>query len=130
MKTIITHFSPDLDALTACWLITKYLPDWKTADIKFVPAGSTFANLPPDDNPELIHVDTGFGRFDHHQSDSYTSASQLVFDNLLKNKFVSGKDQEPLTRLVNLVTEFDNFQEYFYPEPHADRYNFLLHETI
>lgn len=130
MKLIVTHFSPDLDALTACWLVVKYLPDWKSAEIKFVPAGSSLDNQPSDDNPEIIHVDTGFGRFDHHQTDSFTSASQLVFDHLLKNKFIGGKFQEPLLRLVKLVTEFDHFQEYFYPEPFADRYNFLLHETI
>ena len=130
MKLIVTHFSPDIDALTACWLIKRFLKGWDEAEIKFIPAGSALNNKPPDDNPEIIHVDTGLGKFDHHQTDSFISASQLVLDHLLKNKFISSKDHEPLIRLVKLVTEFDHFQEYFYPEPYADRYNFLLHETI
>jgi nanoRNase/pAp phosphatase (c-di-AMP/oligoRNAs hydrolase) len=67
MKILVTHFSPDLDAISSCWLIKRYLPDWHTASIKFVPAGQTFENKPVDSVSNIIHVDTGLGRFDHHQ---------------------------------------------------------------
>lgn len=130
MKTLVTHFSPDLDAITSCWLIKKYLPGWKNALIKFVPAGSSLNNQQADVNPEIIHVDTGLGKFDHHQTDSFTSASRLVFDHLCKKKFIGSKDLEAQERLISLVTEFDHFREYFYPEPSSDRYTLLLHEVV
>ncbi len=55
MKTIVTHLSPDLDAIASCWLIKKYLTDWDSAEIRLVPAGTTLNNEPPDDNKEIIH---------------------------------------------------------------------------
>jgi hypothetical protein len=58
------------------------MPGWKSAEFKFVQAGETLDNLPPDNNPEIIHVDTGFGKFDHHQTDKETCASKLVFEYL------------------------------------------------
>ncbi len=130
MKTIVTHISPDLDALTSSWLIKKYYPGWKNAIIKLVPAGSTLGHKDPDADPEIIHVDTGFGKFDHHQADEFTSASMLVYKFLTSEKNISLKDNEALGRFITLVTELDHFREYFYPDPSADRYNILLHEII
>ena len=40
------------------------------ADLAFVPAGSTWQGQAVDVNPTVIHVDTGGGRFDHHQRKS------------------------------------------------------------
>lgn len=130
MKIIVTHISPDLDALTCCWLIKKYFPGWKDAIIKLVPAGSTLNGKDPDADPQIIHVDTGFGKFDHHQTDEFTSASLLVYTFLSEKKFVGPKDNQALVRFVKLVTELDHFREYFYPEPASDRYNILLHEIV
>ena len=31
--------SPDLDAIGSVWVIKKFLPGWKDADVEFVPAG-------------------------------------------------------------------------------------------
>ncbi|OGK24645.1 hypothetical protein A3A46_01260 [Candidatus Roizmanbacteria bacterium RIFCSPLOWO2_01_FULL_37_13] len=130
MKTIVTHFSPDLDAISSCWLIKKFLPGWQNALIKFVPAGSTLNNLPPDDNPEIIHVDTGLGKFDHHQTNIKTCSAEKILDYLKKNGLIKMKLLEPLTRLVSFVIEDDHFLEVYYPEPEADRYEFLLNNTI
>lgn len=130
MKIIVTHISPDIDALTSCWLIRKYLPGWNKAEIKYVPAGSTLDDKPPDRNPDIIHVDTGLGKFDHHQTDSYTSATLLVFLHLKEKDLLPKKETFPLERFINLITEFDQFQDYFYPESTSDHYALLLNDCL
>ena len=119
MKTIVTHIGPDLDAACAIWLIKQCIPGWVDAALQFVPAGKTLNDIPADSNSEIIHVDTGFGKFDHHQSDADTCASQLVFESLEK------KD-EALERLVRVVNDIDHFREVYLPNPMSDLYDFGL----
>lgn len=72
------------------------------ADLQFVPAGRTYNDQPPDSDPQIIHVDTGGGRFDHHQrADTSLSASELV------RRAVAPHDLA-LARMVNHVTRLDN----------------------
>lgn len=130
MKTIVTHLSPDLDAITACWLIQRFLPDWKEAEIKFVPAGATLDNQPVDSDKNIIHVDTGLGRFDHHQTDNHTSAANCVFEFLVKNDHVKPAIKNPLSKIVGFVTDTDQFEEVNFPDPAADRYDFCLHQIV
>ncbi|OGK40523.1 hypothetical protein A3A74_02940 [Candidatus Roizmanbacteria bacterium RIFCSPLOWO2_01_FULL_35_13] len=122
--------SPDLDAITSSWLVKKFLPGWQDAEIKFVPAGLTLNGIPPDDNQEIIHVDTGLGKFDHHQSNDKTCASKKVLDYLKKEGNIRSKLFKPFDILVNFVTEDDHFLEVYYPEPESDRYEFLLNNLI
>ncbi|PIP64831.1 hypothetical protein COW96_00400, partial [Candidatus Roizmanbacteria bacterium CG22_combo_CG10-13_8_21_14_all_33_16] len=44
MKIIVTHLTPDLDAITACWLVKNFMPGWKNAEIITIPAGTTYQN--------------------------------------------------------------------------------------
>lgn len=126
MKTIVTHIGPDLDAITSVWLLKTFLPEWHEASIAFVPAGKTFKNDPPDADPEIIHVDTGFGKFDHHQTDADTCAAKLVYEEVVKTH---GQD-EALLRLVNLVNDIDHFREVFFPNPAADFWDLSLVNQI
>jgi len=119
MKTIITHFAPDLDAITSVWLLKTFVPDLKEAAIAFVPAGKTLHGMAPDSDPEIIHVDTGFGKFDHHQANDDTCAALLVYQSL-------GKKDEALERLLHVVNDVDHFREVFYPNPTADFYDLSL----
>lgn len=130
MKTIVTHLSPDLDSITSCWLIKYFLPGWKEAEIKFVPAGSTLENKPPDGNPDIIHLDTGMGKFDHHQKNDYTSATKLVFEFLSEKKDFNLKVKKPLERIINFVNDIDHFAEVDFPSPTSDVYDFSLHQII
>ncbi len=130
MNLIVTHQSVDLDSITSCWLIKRFLPDWKDALLAFVPAGSTLHNEPADSNPSVIHVDTGLGKFDHHQSDEYTSAAKLVYEYLVREGHIAPKLQKPLEKLVSVVNESDHFAEVFYPDASSDRYDFLLSQII
>lgn len=130
MKTLVTHTSPDLDAITSCWLIQTYLPGWDKADLMFVPAGTTLNNKDPDKNPEVIHVDTGYGKFDHHQTGDFTCASRKVFDYLVIKKYIPERDLSGLDRLITFVTDDDHFMEATYPNPTADMYDLLLSNIV
>lgn len=130
MKCIVTHLSPDLDSITSCWLIKRFLPSWKKAKIILVPAGSTLNNKPPDENPEIIHVDTGMGRFDHHQTEENTCATKKVFEHLIEKKYLKQSQIRPLERMVEFVNLIDHFQEVYFPQPRSDHYDFSLHQII
>ena len=82
MFTIVTHHNPDLDAVTSVWLIKRFLPNWQSAQLCFVPAGKTADDKPPKSDPRILHVDTGFGMLDHHQSDEHTSAAKKTYQYL------------------------------------------------
>jgi len=130
MNTLVTHISPDLDAAAACWLVRKYLPGWDDAAVSFVPAGKTLAGEPPGSNPAVMHVDTGMGAFDHHQTNKRTSATGLVFEHLIKKGCIPDKETEAVSRVVDYVTDVDHFAEVAYPEATSDRYDFCLHQLV
>lgn len=129
MKTIVTHMSPDADAITSIWLIKFFLPGWKHAGIAFVPAGSTFKNQLVDSHRSIIHVDTGLGRFDHHQTNEDTCAAQKVFNFLRVEKHIT-KNIEALKRMVAFINDIDHFMDVFFPDPSADRYTFLFDSIL
>lgn len=130
MKTLVTHNSPDFDALVACWLIKRFLPNWQKALLKFVPAGSSLDNKLPDENSNIIHIDTGLGQFDHHQTKEFTSATKLVFQYLNNNHYIKYKNQSTLERIVNFVNQIDHFKEVDFPDPTSDRYDFCIYQVI
>jgi hypothetical protein len=72
------------------------------ADIFFVPAGETLHNQPVDADPQIVHVDTGGGRFDHHQAaDCSLCAAELVRRAVVP-------DDAVLQQLVSKVIRLDN----------------------
>lgn len=129
-KTIVTHVSLDFDGIPAIWLLKKFHPDFADASLAFVPAGQTYNNQPPDSDPNIIHVDTGLGRFDHHQTADFTCAAQLVYEWLIQEGYVSAND-EALARLIRIITELDQgWDNYKWPEAENDRYEFSLHNLL
>lgn len=130
MKTIVTHISPDMDAIASAWLLKRYLPSWESADLAFVPAGETYQNARPDSDPDIIHVDTGLGNFDHHQLSQRTSATKRVFDYLEQKGHINNKDCEAVRQMVIFTTEIDNFGEVNFHDPTDIKYAFCLHEFI
>ncbi|MBI4137417.1 hypothetical protein HY469_05135 [Candidatus Roizmanbacteria bacterium] len=147
-KYIVTHANPDQDAVSSIWLIMRFWAGWENADLVFVPAGETLESFRKKDpqayqsidvaKSDMVHVDTGFGEFDHHQTDKETCAAQLVFEKTIKNN--AGKkisidnleltirkaSSEVLERMTLFINEIDHFREVFYPEANHDRYQFLL----
>jgi hypothetical protein len=132
MKIIVTHFNPDLDAVASIWIIKKFLPVWSKAKIEFVPAGETFQGLPVDSNPEILHVDTGLGELDHHQTDEFVCAAQLCWKKVVQNKNIHLKklDKEAVERLLDVVCQIDHGREIVWPESKEDRFCLFLEEII
>ena len=134
MKTIVTHFAPDVDAITSVWLLKKFLPVWSKAEIAFVAAGKTFDNSVVDSDPDVMHVDTSMGKLDHHQIDDGSCAAQRTLEYIKKTKNSKLKTQkfedEALERLVDVVNDIDHFREVYYPNPTADFYDFSLVSTL
>lgn len=127
---IVTHKSVDLDAVTSCWLIKRFYPNFKNARIFHVDAGHTYMEQVVDSNAHIIHVDTGFGRFDHHQTDEFTCASKKIFLWLINNVELKIHIQDGLSRMVEFVTQIDHFQEVFFPEPTNDMYEFNMFQIV
>jgi hypothetical protein len=151
MKIVVTHTSPDWDAIGSVWLIKKYLPGWSEATVEFVPAGqriegsniqdgSDFPKASSDeDDPiekigedEVVHVDTGMGPLDHHQtSDQNVSGTSRVWDFVKEEARKSGiniskEHEEAVSRIVRIIVDIDHFKEVFWAEPDADYHEFSL----
>lgn len=127
MRTIVTHFAPDIDAVTSVWLLKTFLPVWREADIAFVSAGKTLGGMIPDSDSEILHVDTGLGMLDHHQSNENTCAARKTLEYIKKELTAQNNsdwENEALERLVDVVNDIDHFREVHYPTPTADFYEF------
>lgn len=127
MKAIVTHFSPDLDAICSVWLIKRFLPNWENAKIFFVCAGETLNGMLVDKDPDIIHVDTGLGKFDHHQTQQDTCAAKKVL------KFIEKKlkiEDEALQRIVSVTNSIDHFRQVYWPDPDADYHYFNIVSII
>lgn len=123
-KLIVTHFNPDLDAITAIWLIRKFGPDWGKAKLAFVSAGDTYQGQAVDSDPNVLHVDTGLGELDHHQTNDFICAAQRC-DSKIKNV-----EKEALERILEIVCETDHGRDISWPEAENDRYLFFLEDIL
>jgi len=133
MKRIVTHINPDLDAVASTWLIKRFLPGWENAEVSFCQAESTFENKAVDSDPDVLHVDVGLGKLDHHQRNDFTSAIKLSLDFLLekrKTEEISSLDLEALKLIAETVNEIDNARDLNWPEVKNQRYEFYLHSLL
>lgn len=130
MKTIVTHQSPDIDAITSVWLVRRFLSGWKDARCVFVSAGQTLDGADPDIHPDIMHVDTGFGLYDHHQNNDDTCAAEKVFKHIQKKKDLKAMDAIALERIVAVVNRYDHFKEVFLEPANDDMYDFSLANLI
>ena len=144
MKIVVTHNSPDWDAITSVWLIKRFLRNWENAEVKFVPAGERLGvNRPRRSdaqdlrglasetiekmgNDEVIHVDTGLGPLDHHQTqDGNVSAASLAFD-FVREAITNEEKRVAVERIVRVVVDIDHFGEVFWANPAADYHEFSM----
>src|SRR5689334_11369083 len=116
-KIIVTHIHPDLDAIMSAWLLVRFnQPQFGDAKFEFVPAPTTYKGLPADNDPNVVHVDVGLGKFDHHQPGKLaTCASQLVWEDLVAEKLVSEEDTS-LQEMIKIAYEIDTFADCYWPE--------------
>lgn len=128
-KIIVTHFNPDLDALAAVWLLKRFFPSWKEAELKFIPPGKYLIDdQPVDSNPDVFYVDTGQGKFDHHQTNDFICAASLVWD-FIKEE-TGKKEDEAIKRLIEIVNQVDHAYDLTWPEVENDRYELMLHMVL
>ena len=141
MRIIVTHTAPDMDAVTSVWIIKRFLSDWSDAGVKFVPAGSKFKDKPviPDSDfgnaiekygeDEIVHVDTGMGPLDHHQtSDENVCGASRCLDYVLQSGSKELKDEKlkAIKRIVKVVVDVDHFREVFRPDPLSDYHDLSI----
>ncbi len=136
MKVIVTHMSPDWDAISSVWLIKKFLPGWESAEVKFVPAGQRINNSESSESiekigdDEVIHVDTGLGPLDHHQTqDTAVSAASVTWDYVLSQIEKSGgsltpQHKEAVSRIVKIIVDTDHFKEVYWADAAEDYHEF------
>ncbi|MCA9369621.1 MAG: hypothetical protein H6774_03130 [Pseudomonadales bacterium] len=136
-KLIVTHHAPDLDAITATWLLKRFdSRQYADAHIAFVNPGDTITLEEAEQFGlqlhEVTHVDTGLGTFDHHQPErggQMICAASLVYDYLLE-RYPDYKHDQALAEIVSYATEIDHFQEITWPEPDNTRYLAMIQELI
>jgi hypothetical protein len=141
MKIIVTHLSPDWDAIGGVWIIRRFLKGWENASVEFVPAGGRSVrvkDLPVDDtiqvvgHDEIIHVDTGLGPLDHHQtSDTTQSGTGRAWEYVQEQRHTSGqylKDSQEaaVSKVVKFIVDTDHFKEVFWPDAANERYEFTI----
>jgi len=140
MKVVVTHMRPDLDAVGSVWAIKRFLPNWEDAEVKFVPAGQKLGIEKPTESTqviekngtdEVIHVDTGLGPLDHHQTgDDNTCAAKRSWQWAIHERGGSKPEIEAGDRLMDIVCEIDHFKEVFWPEPASDRYEITVSRIL
>lgn len=124
MKTIVTHMNPDLDAIASVWLLKRFgAREYRDAQVVFVPAGATFKEMPVDSDPDIVHVDTGLGKLDHHQSNEYTAAARKVYEYLELS-------EEAVRRLVDLVVAVDHAKDITWQDSGDDKWELWLPTLI
>ncbi|MDO8269529.1 MAG: hypothetical protein Q7T54_02560 [Candidatus Levybacteria bacterium] len=137
MRQIVTHKSCDIDAISSVWLLKRFYPNWDGAEVGFVNAGEKLTGVYENENEaielvdgvETIHVDTGMGALDHHQTaDNNVCGASKTLDFILANPDsnlnVHETKREAVKRIVELVIDDDHFQEVYYPDSNHDIYEF------
>lgn len=135
MRRIVTHKSSDLDAIGSVWLLKRFYPEWDGAEVEFVNAGDRLQGnyenegqaIEIVDGIETIHVDTGLGALDHHQTaDNNICGAKLTLDFILANPNSNlhkhEVKKEAVKRIVEIIIDDDHFQEVYYPNRQHDVY--------
>ncbi len=113
------------------WLLVRFNQSkYGDAKFEFVPAPTTYKGLPPDNDPKIVHVDVGGGKFDHHKPGGFsTCASKLVWEELVAESLISPTD-EALKEMVAIALEVDTFADCYWPGTDHPRMAMMLHEVI
>ncbi len=136
-KLLVTHHAPDLDAIGSVWMLKRFdAQHYATAKVTFVNPGQMLS-IPEIESfgvqpHEVMHVDTGLGEFDHHQSDrgkEHISATSLTYDHACALHPELANDKA-LKEISEFTTEIDHFGEIHWPEADSTRYCFMLTELI
>ena len=105
MPTIVTHVKPHIDDICAAWLLKRYLPVWREADISFVHTDELEDGVI--DTPDRVHVGVGRGQFDEHKGNIGECAAGLVYHHINSTVVLNANERKALDKLVDWVREED-----------------------
>lgn len=100
MKVLVTHINPHLDDISAIWIFKKFHPEFRDAQIEFIPASRDAALKEQSD--DKIFFGTGGGAYDEHKGDIDDCAASLVWKDV-KAKGLAPKDESELKAYEELV---------------------------
>lgn len=137
MKLIVTHFSPDLDAISSVWVLKRFDErNYADAKLAFVNPGETIDLRSAADlgfsSEEITHTDTGLGIFDHHQSErgmKRICATSLVYDYIC-DIHPEYKQDKALAYISEYVTAIDHFEENSWDNADDFKHQFLIQNII
>jgi len=75
---LVTHLNPDLDACMAMWLMTRYVFAEREHRFRFIPVGSERKAINATGREQIVYVDTGGGKYDHHDTSDYVCTASLI----------------------------------------------------
>jgi len=102
IKTLVTHRFPDDDGWFCLWLIKKFVPKTANAELVFVNAGEILPGS--EDDPSVLHFDTGGGENDQHGKGlHYVSSAMLLTDRLELSEDPGLKPLLELTKMVDNI---------------------------
>ncbi len=106
-KQLVTHQNPHLDDVAAIWYLQRFVPAWKNAKVKFVPADS---KKPLKDTKSVVHIGVGHGQFDEHKGNKADSATTLVWKWMKKQRSVklTAVQKRALAELADYVNQEDH----------------------
>lgn len=108
ITTLVGHRFPDDDVWLCCWMARKWMPKAANAKIVFVNAGERFPGS--ENDPQVLHFDTGGGEYDQHGKGLRKTCSAVLLAQGL------GLAEDPaLQPLLEMVIAVDNVE----PLPHT-----------
>ncbi len=100
MKILVTHINPHLDDIAGIWLLKKFHPDFKDAQIEYISASRDQAVK--EESEDKFFIGTGGGKFDEHKEGLQTCAGTLVFE-YLNDKGCIPQDETLRGALAKLI---------------------------
>lgn len=136
-KVLVTHHAPDLDAIGAVWMLKRFdSQNYANAKITFVNPGERLSLRAAEqlevELHQVTHLDTGLGRFDHHQPERgklHISATSLTYDHVCSLDPNLRQDQA-LQMMTEYITDIDHFSEVNWPESGSYRESFAIYNLI
>ncbi len=104
IRTLVGHIWPDTDAWLCLWIAKKFVPKTAKAEIVFVRSGESLPGS--DDDPSVLHFDTGGGEYDQHGKSSRRTSSAMLLAQHLELQ-----DDPGLGALLELTVMVDNVEQ-------------------
>lgn len=97
---MVTHINPHLDDISAIWLFKKFNPEFRDAQIEFIPASRDAALK--EETEDKIFFGTGGGKFDEHKGDLEDCAASLVWKDI-KSKGIEDLNETEVLAMDELI---------------------------